>query len=408
MNFKASQGNRTAASTQALEMPPRVLGRFGDPASGPTLIVIGAVHGNEPAGYEAMRKLFPLLEAEASSLRGSVVGLVGNRQALAAGVRFLEQDLNRIWVPEVVSRFERERDSESDSSAELAEARELYREFEDILTTAQGPVFALDIHSTSGLGPAFVVFDDTLSNRQYAQELEVPIVLGIEEELEGTLLDYLSARGARTAAFEAGQHADPGSVDRAGSAIWVAMRASGVLGRNFTVAVDQASGALAAAARGLDQLFEVRYRHAIPPSAAFKMLPGRRGFQAITKGEVVAEESGEPVRSPLSGLLLMPLYQSQGEDGYFVIRPVKSLWLWLSARLRPLRMERFVHWLPGVRRLDQQGSEIRVDLRIARWLPLDFFHLLGFRRIGQVGRHLFLRRRQDDGIVPVDAGIPAS
>ncbi len=403
MDLKVSQVSSAAVFPQAVELPPRVIGRFGDDSSGPTLIVLAAVHGNEPAGYRAMRSLFSRFEKDPVELRGSVVGLVGNRQALAEGRRFVKEDLNRLWLPDTVARIRAAGDlaGEAEPEAEMKEARELYLEIERVLTRAQGPVYALDIHTFSGPGPAFVVFDDSLPNREFALELEVPRVLGIEEELEGTLIDYLDTRGVRTAAFEAGQHDDPASVEQAEAAIWVAMRASGVLGRSGEAEVESASRRLAAAARGLPSLFEVKYRHAIKPNSDFQMRPGLRGFQDVARGEQVGTEAGAPVLVPQSGRLLLPLYQAQGEEGFFVIRPIKTPWLALSARLRRLRLARFVHWLPGVRRLDAAGRELEVNLQIARWLPLDFFHLLGFRRIGQVGRHLFLRRR-DEGKGPRD------
>jgi hypothetical protein len=234
------------------------------------------------------------------------------------------------------------------------------------------------------------------------------MVLGIEEELTGTLVDYLNTRSVYTAGFEAGQHTDPVSIERAEAAIWVAMRASGVLGRNCVADVDNASRMLATAGRGLPNLFEVRHRHAVKPNAGFQMKAGLRGFQVLARGDQVAVEDGAPVTAPQDGRLLMPLYQAQGEDGFFIVRPVKTLWLGVSARVRQLRLERLVHWLPGVQRLDAEGLEIKVDTRIARWLPLDFFHLLGFRRLGKVGRHLFLRRRPDEGLEPSPAGSPSA
>lgn len=389
-------------SAQAVEPPPRVLGRFGDPTSGPTLIIIGAVHGNEPAGYKAMQSLFSLFEESPVKFRGSVVGLVGNRRALAAGVRFIDSDLNRQWLPENVRRFE----TGEDVTGELTEARELFVELEQILRAAPEQVYALDIHSTSGPGPAFSVFDDSMANRGFALELEVPMVLGIEEELEGTLLDYLNSRGVPSVGFEAGQHDDPRSVDRAEAAIWVALRASGLLGREYREQVDAASQRLASCGEGLPPLVEVRYRHAIPPGALFKMNPGLSGFQPVERGEEVAIEDSVPVRAPKSGRLLMPLYQAQGEDGYYIIQPVKTAWLKISAGLRTLRLERFVHLLPGVGRLDEAGFEIRVDRRVARWLPLDFFHLLGYRRIAEIGSKLYLRRRSVDALVGPTAVPP--
>lgn len=355
-------------------------------------MIFGAVHGNEPAGYKAMLSLFASFEEDPIKLRGTVIGMVGNRRALAEGVRFIDTDLNRQWVPENIRRIQ----GDGELADELAEARELYREIEKVLGAAPENVFALDIHSTSGPGPAFSVFDDSLANRRFALELEVPMVLGIEEELQGTMLDYLNTRGVPSTGFEAGQHDDPTSVDRAKAAIWVALRASGVLGRERQDEVDAASHLLASAGVGLPTLFSVRYRHAITPGAEFMMRSGLVGFQEIGRGDEIAQEDAAPVRAPQDGRLLMPLYQSQGEDGYYIIQPVRTAWLGVSAHVRKLRLERVVHFLPGVRRLDKAGFEIKVNRRVARWLPLDFFHLLGYRRIAEVGPYLYLRRRSVD------------
>jgi len=373
--------------------PDRLVGRFGNLGDGPTLLVIAGVHGNEPSGYLALRSIFSEVEAKGLDFTGSVVGLVGNREALAEGVRFIDEDLNRLWRSGGAGA------SSGTRSAEAAEAAELRSELDALLErSGEGPVFALDLHSTSGPGPAFVVFDDSIVNREFALEFEVPLILGIEEELEGTLLDYLSGRGVRTVGFEAGQHEDPLSVTRAEAAIWTALRASGVIAESEAGdrRTTEASDLLALGARHLPRVVEVRHRHAIAPESGFAMRPGLAGFQSVARGEEVAIERGRPVRTPESGLLLMPLYQAQGEDGYFLVQPVRKVWLAVSARLRSWRLERVVHWLPGVRRAGKAGTgEIIVDRRVARWLPLDFFHLLGFRRMGEKGRLLRFRRRRE-------------
>ena len=52
-------------------------------------------------------------------------------------------------------------------------------------------VFVLDLHTTSASGLPFATVGDTLRNRHFAQSLPVTILLGIEEQLEGTMLEYL-------------------------------------------------------------------------------------------------------------------------------------------------------------------------------------------------------------------------
>ena len=130
MNLKVSQVSRAAPFPEAVELPPRVIGELGDDSSGPTLIVFGAVHGNEPAGYWAMRSLCSRFAEAPFELRGSVVGLVGNRQALAERVRFVQEDLNRLWLTETVAGI-RAADvfagqSDGEPEGEMNEARDLY------------------------------------------------------------------------------------------------------------------------------------------------------------------------------------------------------------------------------------------------------------------------------------------
>src|SRR4051812_46004798 len=56
---------------------------------GPTLIVVGGIHGNEPSGVEAMRLVKPHLDELAEKLRGRVYFVAGNTRALGKRVRYV-------------------------------------------------------------------------------------------------------------------------------------------------------------------------------------------------------------------------------------------------------------------------------------------------------------------------------
>ena len=178
---------------------PRLLGRIGKP-DGPTLICLGGIHGNEPAGFLALRRFLQKIAAQ-DGFGGRVIGLSGNRRALARNRRFVDQDLNRIWIPEQMA--------EESSAAEHDELLEIAQEIRAVLETCTGRTYFLDLHTTSGPGPAFAFLEDTLPNHKFAFEFPVPIVLGAEEELPGTLVQYLCDLGLTTLGFEAGQHEDP-------------------------------------------------------------------------------------------------------------------------------------------------------------------------------------------------------
>ena len=52
------------------------------------------------------------------------------------------------------------------------------------------------------------------------------------------------------------------------------------------------------------------------------MRPDYKNFQRIKKGEKLAFDDSEEVSSPDDGLILMPLYQKRGEDGFFLVKEI--------------------------------------------------------------------------------------
>lgn len=389
---EARSATEDEPASLARGLVPRLVGEVGD-ASGPTLLCLGAVHGNEPSGVLALHRVFTALDADPTGLVGRLVGLVGNRKALLARRRFLATDLNRYWHPDQVVRV---REHQGPLEAEDEEMRDLDLQLRRIAESADGRLFAVDLHTTSGEGPGFAVLDDTLRNREFALSLPITVVVGLEEELSGTITHHLHDMGARVFGFEAGQHDDPKSVDHAEAAIWIAMEASGVLAAGSRAEVAAARDLVDELRSGLPFVVEVRHRHPVAVGDGFLMEPGYVNFQPVAKNEVLARDDQGPIRTPESGLILMPLYQSQGEDGFFIVRTLVPAWLRLSARVRRWHVERFVHWLPGVRRHESLEHAFRVDRRWARFGALELFHLLGYRRLGPRGRHLVLYRRPHD------------
>ncbi len=373
----------------------RVLGRIAGPTPGPSLICVASLHGNEPAGVLALEKVLPEVERRADELRGEVIGLVGNIGALAARRRFLDRDLNRAWTPDRLDRL-RARD-EAAATREDTEQLALLRQIDAAISRARGPVVLLDLHTTSGRGGAFSTVADRLVNRRLALALPVPLILGLEEQLDGTLTDWFDSMGHVAIGFESGQHDEAESADRAEAAIWLALVTVGLLGR------DSAPEALVGAQRlrnefaHLPEVLEVRYRHPVTEEDRFSMGEGYENFQDIREGQVLAEDARGPVRAPQTGRILMPLYQEQGEDGFFVVREFSSAWLRLSEYMRRIRLDRIVHWFPGISKSRDRSDALYVNRRVARWYALELLHLLGYRKHREGGRRLIVVRRPPSG-----------
>ena len=369
---------------------PRVLGHVLGDETGPTLVCVGGLHGNEPSGILAAQRVLATLQREAGAIRGQFLALAGNRQALMVGQRYLESDLNRIWSEENVQRLRQGRSVPNPDEQELLE---LDLELQQAISSGSN-LFLLDLHSTSGPGPSFVVLEDSLANRAFGLAFPAPLVVGIEEELSGTLYHYMSRHGVVGITVETGSHNDPTTIDRAEAAIWIALEASGILPDGHPRA-DAGREMLASEKGSLPDVVEVHYRHALENSSVFQMEPGYRGFQAVFAGETLATQDGDPVRASDDGFILMPLYQPQGNDGFFLVRAIHPTWLKLSALLRRVHIERIVHWLPGVRRAGGSTRRFLVDRGTARWFALELFHLLGFHREGPAERQIVMVRRND-------------
>ena len=307
---------------------PRLVGRFEGDEPGPLLIAVGAMHGNEPAGVLAIERLLGMLAHERAfrpgfAYRGAFVGLVGNVAAYAAGRRYLRYDLNRHLDPLRLAGLRAA--GPEHLAAEDAEAVALTDAVaEAVATHAPRHVVLVDLHTTTASGGTFSIVADDPASRAIALDLHAPVLLGMLDGISDTSLHYFRTErlGVPTTSlvFESGQHREPASVDRAVSALVHTMRSIGAVHpRDVEGRHDEL---LRASAEGTPQVVRFAYKHAIAPADGFAMRPGYRNFMPVRAGEVLADDIRGEVRCPRDGLILMPLYQAQGEDGFFVVEEV--------------------------------------------------------------------------------------
>ncbi|MBK9527155.1 MAG: succinylglutamate desuccinylase/aspartoacylase family protein [Acidobacteria bacterium] len=383
--------NRTPSNGRFCDGEHLIAAFSGDPA-GPTLIVVGSLHGNESAGAVALSEMAENVATIQDSLKGRVYFLAGNTRALSRGVRFVDADLNRHWTPGNMS-------GSSANLSEDIELAEIVQQLDGILITAMDEVFVLDLHSTSADGLHFATVGDTLRNRAFAQKFPVTILLGIEEQLEGTMLEYLNNAGAVTLGFEGGQHESDRTVENHKAMVWLAMFNAGIIGASAIPDLDKYREHLATGEYD-SHIFEIRIRHAISNNDSFRMQPGFKNFDPIHRGDLLGNDKSGPVTATESGVIMMPLYQTLGEDGFFIGREISPFWLWLSGLLRRLGIQKMIHILPGVSRVPGDPSTLNVNTAVARLFPLQVFHLLGFRRRRWDGNKLTVSRRKHDTTGP--------
>lgn len=308
----------------------RIIGRYTGKEKGPLLIVFGGMHGNEPAGVHALNLMFKMLEVEpitnpAFRFCGRLLGIVGNLAAMKENRRFIEKDLNRVWTPENAERVKANQNGSL--KAEDKEMKEVLEIIEKEIAEYQpSKVVVLDIHTTTAFGGIFSIATDNPESIRIAVELHAPVITKMLETtgLKGTSLHYFISENFGVemipVVFEAGQHEEHLSVNRAIAAITNCMRTIGcvmaedVENRHDSLLIEYSDG--------LPKVAELIMIHSISPGDNFRMKPNYKNFQEVKKGEVLASDKKGEIKAKEDGLILMPLYQKQGDDGFFLVKKI--------------------------------------------------------------------------------------
>jgi hypothetical protein len=90
----------------------------------------------------------------------------------------------------------------------------------------------------------------------------------------------------------------------------------------------------------------------------------------------------------------MPLYQGKGDDGFFIIKKIPSVFLKLSKILRKTSVDRLFVLLPGISWGSDIKDELVVNLKVARFFTKQFFHLMGYRSKIKDTTHLNMKNRE--------------
>ncbi|RDY58669.1 succinylglutamate desuccinylase/aspartoacylase family protein [Flagellimonas nanhaiensis] len=367
----------------------RIIDHFQGEKEGPTLVFFAGIHGNEPAGVFALKHVMQELKINEAAIHGEVYAIAGNLGALEKRVRFQEQDLNRIWFPEKIESM----GSKEVPGVEEKELLELYNTLKQILKDGRPPFYFIDLHTTSSDTSPFIVLNDSLLNRKYASNYPLPTILGIEEYLEGALLSFINELGYVSLGYESGRHDDIKAIKNSMDFIRYTLAITSAVPSSKNEKIVLRNKVLKSSEVS-DKFYEIYYQHDITVGNQFKMLPGFINFQEIPKGIEIAMSNGEILTTESKRQIFMPLYQEQGKEGFYFIRPIPKILLWMSKGLRRFKVDHLLVRLPGVNWKSIKKDAMVVDQRIARFLAKSFFHLLGYRARQFNSTHLVVKSRE--------------
>ncbi len=265
--------------------------KFSSKAEGPRLAVFGGIHGNEPCGTLAIRRVIAEIGAGSVIIaKGSVTFVpVCNPRAAAQSVRFTEENLNRIFkAHERPATYEQEIANELTALVDECDA-------------------LLDLHSFSARGYPFVFLDyPTDGNIRFASSLGINLaVCGWPEAYakisrEGTFSDSFSTdryafdAGKTGIIVECGQHESQQSVEVAYRTIKRALARFGL------IAAEERAEEASLEKITLREVF-------IKKNEGDRLAKKWSNLESFSSGEILAyRQDSTPIKAAFDGLVLMP------------------------------------------------------------------------------------------------------
>lgn len=299
----------------------RIIGEIKGAQSGATVIALAGIHGNEPTGIKAIEHVLEKIKGLENQFKGTFIGIRGNLEALSVGERFIDEDMNRIWFTSILDKVRRTPYKDV-KTAERRETKAVLEIIDPIILNEQkeNPVIFADLHTFSSETGLFAISSRAEKNVELLSKLKVPLIFGIEKALHGTALKYVQNADNIGFAFEAGMHFSESAEFNATAGLYSLLVAAGCLDVSYIPDYKAYDDFLADQTSGLPDKVEFIYKHIIEEDDEFEMRPGFKNFDRVKKGDWLANDKMGMIESQSDGFILMPLYQQQGNDGFFIVK----------------------------------------------------------------------------------------
>ncbi|HCD51834.1 MAG TPA: hypothetical protein DEQ34_05270 [Balneolaceae bacterium] len=295
-----------------------IIGDIKGGKPGPIMIAVAGMHGNEATGVDAILRVIEMLEPIRHEMHGRFVGLKGNLSALRQNMRFVEEDMNRLWVTSILDKIRRT-PYEALSTIDRREVKELLTILDPIVYGKEEVIY-IDLHTFSGKGGMFSITPHEERHVELLSQLKVPLIFGIQHTLIGTSMEYVEDAGHVGFAFETGTHGTKDAEENAYAGLLILLVSSGLVSANKLPEFGHYYAYLMEKVQGLPHKVDFHYKHIIEEGDQFIMNPGFSNFDRVKKGDWLANDRHGKILAQSDGYLLMPLYQQQGNDGFFIVR----------------------------------------------------------------------------------------
>ncbi len=268
-----------------------------------THIVFGCmVHGDEHGSLPAIVALVEALNNGSLDFGGRLSVFIGNPEAGLENVRYLEADLNRVFLDTGHGRHE---DLRARQLMPILEHADVFIDFHQTILETQHPFYIFPWNKTGWHWARAVSTCDTWVTRDPSHGFSSGSKCGDE---------YVVDRGRTGITLELSAK---GFNDRAEALCWQTI--CNTLALADTIHAGDTIATLAGKKPDL-QFYQTTFAQRFDsPQLALK--PGLVNFQAVTRGQKLHTASSPAITVPADGMLLFPKYPNRVEDDVSKSRP---------------------------------------------------------------------------------------
>ena len=211
--------------------------------------------------------------------------------------------------------------SESELASEKKEMLMLKEFIDKIISLKKKKnITIIDLHNTSSPNGVFSIVNN-IKEKKIAEYLKTPIIHNLFNKVKGSFAQYYSNQNISTIVFEGGSIGDPASINNHEVSIWKMLEKRDFIESRFIPKrVQKNNTNMNNFSQNKQGYYFVKYIHKINDKNEFLMNPNMQNFEKITKNQIIASNRNGPIKSPYDGFLLMPLYQKEGKEGFYIIQ----------------------------------------------------------------------------------------
>lgn len=248
---------------------------------GPKVCIMGALHGNEKVGGIVVENLKK--ELDGIDIFGEVYLVIGNPLALEKGVRFIDEDMNRLFVD----------GGDFGDSVEGKRAGEIAQILKNV-------DYLLDLHSTIKPSTAFAYCEGDVEHVALAKLLGVEKIVSPSSnfrplELVSSADNFVDNNGGIGITFESGWCENMDAASDVLEGVKKFLQKLKVY--DFGFDLDESCQIV--------EHFKI-YDHIVPVSDKFVFNQDFFGFDFVKSGEIIASDNGKAIEVELDSFIIFP------------------------------------------------------------------------------------------------------